>query len=322
MAKQGNGQTGFQGRQTVAIAGLVVLTAFAAPQLRAQEAERLSPAQIIAQAPEDHWRMLDPEHTLYIDMEAGRVVVELTQDLAPAHVAQVKALTRAGYYDGLDFYRVIDGFVAQGGDINAADPDQARPLPPTAQPTMTAEFDEALQPGLSYMPIPGPDGYADRTGFLNGFPAGIDPRDGRIWLAHCYGAFAFGREEGADTASTEFYITLGVQRYLDRNLTVFGKVRQGMELLQALPRGDEGPGMISDPKKRAAFTFRVAADVPVDQRTPLEVMDTNSLSFRALIRARRNRPEPFFKYRPDHADVCAIPIPVRPVPDQFDTSED
>ncbi len=296
----------------MAVVGLAMLQSLV--PATAQDAVRRSPSQIIAEAPAEHWRALDPENTLYIDMETGRVVVELTQDLAPVHVAQVKTLTRAGYYDGLNFYRVIDGFVAQGGDIHAADAQKAKPLPAGAQQTLEAEFEAPLRPGLGYVPVPGPDGYATRTGFLNGFPAGIDPQYGKVWLTHCYGAFAFGREEGADTASTEFYITLGVQRYLDRNLTVFGAVRQGMPLLQALPRGDEGPGMISDPEKRMAFTFRVAADLPPEERTPLEVMDTNSGSFKALVQARRNRPEPFFKYRPDHADICAIPIPVRPVP--------
>lgn len=275
------------------------------------EVTRPGPSQIVAEAPDEHWRALDPENTLYIDMDGGRVVVELTADLAPGHVNQMKALVRAGFYDGLDFYRVVDGFVAQGGDVNAGDPEKAKTLPETAEKTLAAEFDEASKPGMRFTAVPGPDGYAMRTGFLNGFPAGYDPEGQRIWLTHCYGAFAFGREDGRDTASTEFYITLGVQRYLDRNLTVFGAVREGLPLLQALPRGDEGPGMISDPKKRAKFTIRVAADVPEDERSALEVMDTNSRSFKALIEARRNRPEAFFHFRPDHADVCAIRVPVR-----------
>ncbi|MEO8668820.1 MAG: peptidylprolyl isomerase [Bauldia sp.] len=59
---------------------------------------------------------LDPENTLYMDVPAGRVVIKLRPDLAPNHVAQIKALARKGFYDGTPFHRVIDGFMAQGGD--------------------------------------------------------------------------------------------------------------------------------------------------------------------------------------------------------------
>src|SRR6516225_10412364 len=58
----------------------------------------------------------DLENTLYMDVPAGRVVIEMRPDLAPATVAQIKALVRQGFYDGLTFHRVIDGFMAQTGD--------------------------------------------------------------------------------------------------------------------------------------------------------------------------------------------------------------
>jgi cyclophilin family peptidyl-prolyl cis-trans isomerase len=59
---------------------------------------------------------LDPQNTLYLDLKDGRVVIKLRPDLAPKHVAQVKALTKRGFYDGIVFHRVIDGFMAQTGD--------------------------------------------------------------------------------------------------------------------------------------------------------------------------------------------------------------
>lgn len=277
----------------------------------AAEAPR-PPAEIVAEAPASDWRALDPENTLYIDLEdGGRVVVELLPALAPEHVAQVKTLAREGYYDGLDFYRVIDGFVAQGGDTNADDPKTRKSLG-SAKPQLTAEFDAPVTDDPPFTPLGDADGFAAETGFVKGFPAARDAAAKREWLVHCYGAFAFGRNDGADTASTEFYVTLAPQRYLDRNLSVFGAVRQGMQYLQGLPRGDAAGGIISEPEKRAKFTIRVAADVPQAERTPLQVMKTTSASFRELIEARRNRPEAFFKFRPDHTDVCAVGVPVRP----------
>ena len=59
---------------------------------------------------------LDPENTLYLDLKDGRVVIQLKPDLAPEHVARIKQLTREGFYDGIVFHRVIDGFMAQTGD--------------------------------------------------------------------------------------------------------------------------------------------------------------------------------------------------------------
>ena len=58
----------------------------------------------------------DPENTIYMDLPLGRVVIELRPDIAPAHVNRIKELARAGFYDGVPFHRVIDGFMAQGGD--------------------------------------------------------------------------------------------------------------------------------------------------------------------------------------------------------------
>ena len=58
----------------------------------------------------------DPENTLYMDLKYGRVVIEMLPKVAPKHVAQIKTLTRQGFYDGTPFHRVIEGFMAQGGD--------------------------------------------------------------------------------------------------------------------------------------------------------------------------------------------------------------
>src|SRR5262249_7467988 len=69
------------------------------------------------QAPDPrNWRPVDPENTLYIDTVHGRIVIEMYPEVAPNHVERIKALTRAHFYDGLTFHRVVDGFMAQTGD--------------------------------------------------------------------------------------------------------------------------------------------------------------------------------------------------------------
>ena len=266
-----------------------------------------SSAEIVETAAASDWRAFDPENMLYIELERGRVVVALSEHLAQGHVEQTKTLAREGFYDGLSFYRVIEGFVAQGGDVfEKRDTGKAKKALP-------AEFEEPLGKDLPVTYLSDEDGYASKVGFLGGLPVGVDKKDKAIWHLHCTGAFAFGRTNEKDSASTEFYITLQPQRYLDRNLTVFGRVVQGMDHVQALqrvaPAAEEG-----DDLGETIKTIRVAADVPEEERLNLEYLRDDTETFAAYAEARRNRPEEFFYYRPDHLDVCALAIPVRETP--------
>lgn len=289
-----------------------VLGLIAATTLFAYDAipGRKDVGDILAEAPAAAWLDADPGRTLYIDTTIGRIVVLLSADLAPGHVAQVKTLARERYYDGLHFYRVVEGFVAQGGDEAATRPKGS------AAETLPAEFEEPFRKGTKFTPLGHKDAYAAAVGFIDGMPAGRDPKAGTAWLAHCTGAFAFGRDDGRDTASTEFYITLQSQRYLDRNLTVFGKVLLGMDVAQALPRGELNNGGVIEDKTRwtQITSIRLAADLPAAERVPVQYIDTNSDTFRALIDARAARPSSFFYFRPNHVDLCQMPVPVRLAP--------
>ncbi len=272
------------------------------------------PGQVVAEALPEEWMSLDPENTIYLDLPQGRVVIALTQDLAPGHIEQIKTLLDENYYEGLHFYRVIEGFVAQGGDESGEKPKGS------AAETLPAEFDEAWRQELPFTWLDVEDGYADRVGFVNGFPVGRDMRNGKTWLAHCTGAFAFGRENARDSASTEFYITLQPQRYLDRNLTVFGRVVWGMEHVQAITRGKPNNGGVIEDKARwtEITAMKLAKDVPADERLDLQMLNTNSESFADLMLARLNRPEEFFYFRPNHVDLCQLPLPVRLKPSADD----
>jgi len=263
-----------------------------------------SSAEIVEAARAADWRALDPEDTLYIQTEHGRIVVALSQTLAAAHVQQIKALAREGFYDGLSFYRVIDGFVAQGGDNF-----ETRKIK-TAKETLQAEFEEPVDAGFPFDALNDIDGYAAQSGFSRSLPTAHDPETETAWHLHCAGAIAMARQEGRNTSGTEFYIALQPQRYLDRNLTVFGRVVDGMEIVQRLrrvapaetPAGDLGDIIVS---------MSVASDLPEEERTDLQILRTDTPTFTAYGEARRNRPEAFFYYRPNHIDVCALPIPVK-----------
>ena len=264
-------------------------------------------AEILAATEASDWRPLDPENTLYLELASGRIVIELAPDYAPLHVAQMKALARGGFYDGLAIYRAVENFVVQGGDQSGerSTGDAAKTLP--------AEFERTLEPALPFTPLGAADGYAAEVGFVNGFPAARDRTAGKSWLVHCPRAMAMARDNLPETGGTEFYVVIGhAPRYLDRNLTIFGRVLRGQELLQVLPRGHGERGVIDDPERRTAIiSLRVAADLPASERTPLEILRTDSAAFLETIAARRNRPEQFFIYRPDHIDVCGVPIPAR-----------
>jgi len=271
-----------------------------------QAAEPRPPATIIAEAPAEHWRPADPQNTLYLELENGRVVIELAESMAPGHAVNIKALARERFYDGLSVYRVIEGFVAQGGDQEGKKPveDAKRAIP--------AEFSQKKIPAERFTPLPGPDGYAPQTGFIDGFPAARDPETGESWLVHCNGAFAMAREQDIDSGGTEFYAVIGpAQRYLDRNTTVFGRVLVGMEVLQQLQRGRQAGGILEQPENNRIVRMRLAADLPDEERKNIEVLRTDSPSFSELIAARRNRPEDWFVARPDYVDVCSVGIPSR-----------
>jgi peptidylprolyl isomerase len=263
---------------------------------------------ILAETTADDWRRLDPDETLYIELERGRIVVALSSVLGRPHAERIKALAREKFYDGLSFYRVIDGFVAQGGDLfEKRESEHGTPI--------AALFEEKVGEDFALARLPDKDGFAPRSGFVESLPAGYDPKAKTAWLLHCAGAIALGRNDDKDTAATEFYIALQPQRYLDRNMTVFGRVVAGMEHLQALrrvapaetPDGDIGETIVA---------MRVAADVPAKEQSNLEILRSDRPAFLAYAEARRNRPEAFFHFRPDHLDVCQFPTPVRPFTDE------
>jgi peptidylprolyl isomerase len=265
-------------------------------------------AEVLAASSPADWRPLDPQNTLYVELPAGRVVLELMPQFAPHHVANVLALARSGYFDGLTVVRVQDNYVAQWGDL------QGRKSLGAAQRTVSAEFERPLH-GLALVKLPDPDTYAPEVGFVDGFPVAADPALGRAWLVHCYGMLGAGRDTDVDSGGgTELYVVIGqAPRHLDRNATLLGRVVSGMERLSVLPRGSGPLGRYERAEQRVPIrSIRVAAELPPPERTPLEVLRTDTPTFLAYLEARRNRREDWFKVPAGRLDVCNVPIPVRP----------
>jgi peptidylprolyl isomerase len=152
----------------------------------------------------------DPENTLLVELDTGKVVIRLRPDLAPNHAARIKELAREGFYDGVVFHRVIEGFMAQGGDPTGTG------YSGSDKPNLKAEFSNA---------------------------------------PHVRGVCSMARSANPNSANSQFFIVFDDARFLDNQYTVWGEVTEGMQAVDALPRGEPPakPGKI--------VTMKVAADV-------------------------------------------------------------
>jgi peptidylprolyl isomerase len=269
--------------------------------------------EILDASPKSDWRTLDPDNTLYMQLPAGRVVIELAPDFAPEHVANIRTLAKEGYWDGLFVIRSQDNYVAQWGD---AEEDVAKQRKKgTAKPKLPAEFERTVM-DAPFVRLPDSDGWAPQVGFAKGFPAARDPKAGKEWLAHCYGMVGAGRDVDADSSDgTSLYAVTGQSpRMLDRNITLVGRVVQGIELLSVLPRGTGPLGFYEDPKQYVPITsVKLASQVPEAERTKLELLRTDSKTFTTVVESRRNRKDEWYKRPAGHIDLCNVPLPVRPV---------
>jgi peptidylprolyl isomerase len=135
----------------------------------------------------------DLENTLYIDLPKGRVTIALRPDLAPRHVSRIKELVREGFYDGTPFHRVIDGFMAQGGDPTGTGTGGSK------KPNLKAEFSKE---------------------------------------SHVRGTCSMARSSSPDSANSQFFICFGDAPWLNGQYSVWGLVTGGMELIDALKRGE------------------------------------------------------------------------------------
>lgn len=269
--------------------------------------------QVLDASSASDWRRPDPQHTLYMDLDGGRVVIELAPQFAPLHAANIETLVRAHYFDGLAILRVQDNFVTQWGDPDAATPGKARPFGQASR-TLAPEFERTIDKSLAFTPLPDGDVYAREVGFSHGFPAARDRKAGKAWLTHCYGMVGAGRDNGVDSGpGAELYVVIGQEpRQLDRNIALVGRVLQGMELLAALPRGTGAMGFYEQAAQRVPIrSIRIEADVPAAERTPLEVLRTDTPTFAALVESRRNRDDAWYQFKAGRISLCNVPLPVR-----------
>ncbi|NBZ87514.1 peptidylprolyl isomerase [Stagnihabitans tardus] len=163
----------------------------------------------------------DPENTIIMTLKGGDVVIELLADIAPKHAERMKVLARAGAYDNVAFHRVIEGFMAQTGDVENGN--------------MEKDFN-LRRAGTGGSDLP------DLPAEFSNVP-------------HDRGTLGAARSSNPNSANSQFFINFNANHFLNRQYTVYGRVISGMEHVDAITRGE--PPMSPD----RMIKVRVAADV-------------------------------------------------------------
>jgi len=292
----------------VAARAAALFTALLSIAAGAAAPERLNAIGVLAHSLPSDWRPTDPENTLYMELASGRVVIELAPAFAPQHVANLKALVREGYFDGLTIVRVADDYLTEWED--AGEPKRVA----KAATTLPPEFSGPIRPDQPFTPLPDGDLYAPEVGYSDGYPVARDPASGQRWLTHCYGMLGLGRDDGPTTGfGGSPFVVLGNARNLDRNDTLLGHVVQGIELLSTLPRGKGVRGFYEKAEQHIPIrSIKVAADVPPVQRSEVEVLRVDTATFQQYLGARRSPPDKWYVRPAGRVDVCGVKLPSRP----------
>ena len=269
------------------------------------------PAAAQGPAPTDpidaDWKPIADDDIMIMTLAADRtVVIRLASRLAPAHVANIRSLARANWWDGTSVYRVQEGFVAQWGDAS-----ETKKLPEGVVETPAAEFETGAFDAAQKLTRS--DAYSTASGFTaDGWPVATDGKT--AWMPHCYGAVGVARSASPDTGSGAALFTgIGpAPRRLDRNYAVVGRILIGMEHLSSLPRSDGPAGVYVSPGERMPIvSVRLASQLPEAERPRFEYRATDNPRFAAALRLRENPPA---LVNSGGVDVCDVPMTVRLAP--------
>lgn len=242
-------------------------------------------------------------------LAGGRTVaIRLAATLAPRHVAQVRALAAAGWWNGESVYRVQENWVAQWGDAS-----EKKPLPTGLSTNVPPEFEiTAFAPAQRMARA---DTHSVESGITaDGWPVAGDGR-GHAWLTHCYGMVGVARDADPTSGSgAELFTPIGQSaRRLDRNYAVVGRVIEGMQHLSALPRSGAPLGIYASADERTPIvSVMLASALPAAQRPRFQYRAADNARFAAALRRRENPAAPTIGS--GGADVCEMPLEVRRTP--------
>lgn len=259
-------------------------------------------AAALAAAPA--WAPADPERVMVIDTNKGRIVVLLQPELAPAHVVRMQTLARRHFFDGQTFFRVIGPFMDQTGDPQNKGDEGGSDLP-----NLKAEFTFRRSAATPFAPVAHPQGEVD--GFVGAMPVKSQPdslmalsktQTASAWATYCPGVVGMARDEGEDTANSQFFLMREAYPSLDKRYTAFGRVVQGLDVVRAIKTGEPVP----QPQDRM-LSVRLASDLPEAQRPRVEMQDTAGAAWRRVVAQARAR-------RGADFSLCDLEPPARVAP--------
>jgi len=250
-----------------------------------------------------NWRKLDPENLLQMTIKRQDLIIELRPDFAPGHVEQIKTITRAGHYNSLPFHRVIDDFMAQGGEVSAIY------MLSTPYPNLKGEFTFRRKPAerpVTWLNDPQFPGAA----VLDGFVVLSQPdeaaelmADGKVetWALHCPGIASMARSTEPDTADTQFFLMRQANDFLDKSYTVWGRAVNGLDIIRGIKAGpEETDGRMQPSVADKLSRATIVADLPDYRRPTVWVQRTDGPAYRARLAEALSAPRD---------GVCAVPAP-------------
>ena len=270
-----------------------------------------APAPAAAPKPYDalpaDWVAIPDDEIMVITLTDGRTVfVRLASRFAPKHIANIKTLITARWWDGESIYRVQENWVAQWGDAS-----EKKPMPTGVGPSTPPEFEIGAFEVTTRMAKA--DSYSTASGFTaDGWPIATDGK--AAWLTHCYGSVGVARDAAVDSGTgSELFTPIGQSaRRLDRNYAVVGRIVEGMAAMSSLPRSAAAMGVYATPAERTGIaTVRLASEIPQAQRPHFQYRRTDNPRFAAYIASREHPDAPTVAVG---ANVCDLAVGVRRAP--------
>lgn len=239
-----------------------------------------------------NWRKVDLENVLNLTIKRQDVLIELRPDFAPNHVAQIKKITRAGHYNGLPFHRVIDDFMAQGGEVSAIY------MLSTPYPSLKAEFTFRRDPAKTPVQWIGKASNGDGVGYLDGFIVHGQPdaaadlmADHKVetWAIHCPGIASMARSNDPDSADTQFFLMRQTRDALDKTYTIWGRALEGLDIIRGIKAGpEETDGRMPPSDADKVSKAQLVSDIKsFTKPTAIYVQRTDGPLFAAALEAAR-----------------------------------
>ncbi|WP_418152835.1 peptidylprolyl isomerase [Litorimonas sp. RW-G-Af-16] len=288
------------------LAASLVASACAAEAPEAQTTATTASSSTMSNVPAEAWRTVDPDNLMVIDTAYGKIGVELFPEIAPAHVSQIKALVRQGFYDGVPFHRVIDGFMNQTGDGSNGDGTGDSDLP-----NIPAEFTFRRGDDMAVTLVGARKAGNEEigVGFYKSLPVATQPisqamltKDGKVaaFGLHCKGVTSMARTSDPNSANSQFFLMRAKADHLDTQYSVWGNTVMGYEYLESFKVGTKGevPGFIPDQMN----TVTLASDIPDADRPNVQVLKVNTPAFSNHLKTYKNADGTY-------PDICDITVP-------------